>query len=130
MNELRVLRRAASSETDLTVQPSLNRLPDEAGRVAAVKLIDGDNSRWRRDVDLGQPLSADDIDTNEQQPARLELRLERLANLAFGRRQLCRFRSAAGGEVGADFACPRAAVDCTREFAIDEDDPFISLGDF
>src|SRR5687767_9714466 len=85
-------------------QLPLDRVPDEARRVGAVEAVDRDDAGRRGDVDLGEPLSADNVDADEKEPARLELGAEGVADLALSRRQIGLRRLAADGEVGADLA--------------------------
>ena len=110
------------------MQPALDRIPDQRRRIRPVELVDRDNSRRGGHVDLRQPLAADHVDADEDQPAFLELGPERRANLFLARReQRLRCRSA-DGEVRADFAFSRNTVDRARDLAVDEHDPFVALG--
>ena len=61
-------------------------------------------------VDLGQ-VAGDHVDTDEQQPASGEFRTDRIADLALARGEVGGMRAAPGGEVGADLAILRQAVD-------------------
>src|SRR5215212_11822096 len=90
---------------------TLDRVPDAPGGIRAVELVDGDDAGWRSDIDLGQPLAADHVDPDEQQPAALELGPERRADFLLRLRELRRFRGPAEREVGADLAGARSAVD-------------------
>src|ERR671931_1528150 len=100
-------------------QTSLNRGPDHRRRVAAVELVDGDDAGGRGDVDFGQPLAADHVDADEQQPALPELGRERGANLLFARGELGLRRLAADGEIGADLALTGDAVHRACDLAVD-----------
>src|SRR5438128_1712195 len=119
----------ASAIPDLIAQPSLDCLPNQSGRVGTVELVDGYDPRGRGHVDLGQPAAADDVDPGEQDAALLELGAEDGANLflALGKLGLRGF--ATDGEVGADFAFARNAVDGAGNLPVDQHDPFVALGD-
>src|SRR5690349_4237722 len=127
MKYLAAVRRHA--RTDSIVQLALDCLPDEARRIGAVELVDGDDAGRRGDVDLGQPLAADHVDPDEEQSAALQLRTEHAANLLLARRQLGLRRSAADREVGADFARAGHAIDRSGDLAVDEDDALVAVDD-
>src|SRR5690349_18344840 len=74
-------------------------VPDQARSVGAVELVDRNDAGRRGDVDLRQPLAADDVDADEQQAATLELRTERCADFPLGLGQLAGLCRTASGEV-------------------------------
>src|SRR5690606_4572288 len=81
------------------------------------------------DVDLGDVV-ADEVESDEQQPARGERRRERLADLAIARRQRPRDAGAAGGEVAAELAGLRDAREAVRhDFAADQQDALVAFAD-
>ena len=61
-----------------------------------------------RDVDLGEAV-ADHVQADQQQPARRELRADRLGDLAVARRERLRDAIAAGRKVAANLAALRNA---------------------
>ncbi len=75
-------------------------------------------------------MTADHIDTHEQQPAFLELGPHGVADFLLALGQLRRLGIAADGEVGAEFALARLAVDRARDLAIDQHDTLVALGHF
>src|SRR5688500_10267003 len=106
---------------------AFDRLPDQCGGIGAVEPIDRDDTRRGGDVDFGQPLAADHVDPDEQQPALLELGPERGADLllAFGQFRLR--RRSANREVRADLAFAGDAVDRAGDLAIDQYDALVAL---
>src|SRR3954447_19794796 len=110
-------------------QPPLDGAPDQCWRVAAVERVDGDDPGGRCDIDLRQPLAADHIDSDEQQPALPELWSKRGADFLLARRELGLRRGAANRKIGADFAFAGNAVDPTGDFAVDEHDALVAGGD-
>ena len=51
--------------------PRFYRIPDHCSGVGPVEAVYGDEAGGGCDVDLGQVMPADDVDADEQQPARL-----------------------------------------------------------
>src|SRR3954447_23470284 len=115
------------SETDLTVQPPLDRSPDQPGRVGAIELVDRDNSCRGSDVDFGEPAAANDVDADEQQPATLEFGSESGADFLLACCQLGLCGRAADCEVGADFSFAGHAIDRAGNLTIHEHDTLIAL---
>src|SRR5688500_670317 len=103
-------------------KPGLDRGPDAGGGGGAADGVDGDEAGGRSDVDLGQPAAADHVDADEHQAAGLELGPHGGADLLLARGERGGFGVAALGEVGAEFALARLAVDRAGEFAVDQDD--------
>src|SRR5207245_1766538 len=94
----------ASAIPDLIAQPPFDRLPDQPGSVASVELVDGDDAGGGSHVDLGQPLSANDVDAGKQQSALLELGAKGGADFLFASGKLGLRRLTANREVGTNFA--------------------------
>src|SRR3954471_2537290 len=103
-------------------------VPDESRRFGAGGPVDGDDAGRRGGGGLGQPFAADDVDADEEQPALLELRPERAANLFLGFGELGFRRRAADREVRSDLALAGDAVDRAGNFAVDQHDPLVALG--
>src|SRR3954468_18868728 len=97
---------------------ALDSIPDQAGGVRAIELVDGDDSGRRGDVDFGEPPPADHVNADEQQSTALEFRPQRPADIAFRIGQLGRLGCAAGREVGANIPLLRPAVDGAGELAV------------
>src|SRR6476659_10653205 len=106
------------SSVPVLVSPlPLDRVPDEPRRIRVVEPVDGDDSGWRRDVDLGQPASADDVDPDEQQAAPREVGAKRRANRELSVGQFGALCRAADGKVGAELAFAWPAVYGSGNFA-------------
>src|SRR6185369_11655012 len=86
------------------------------------------NTGRRGNVDL-RKIAGDDIDADEQKPSSCEFRAERYANLRLPIGKRGGFGAPARGQVGADLSLFRQAIDRTRNLAVHQHDPLVTLGD-
>src|SRR4029079_3205216 len=96
--------------------------------VAAERLHLPDAGR-RRDVDLGE-IRTDDVDAGEDQAAALQFRLQPRADFTIALVEFDRHSAAANVQVCTRFAGLRYAIECARDFAIDQDNAFVTVFHF